>query len=175
MLLLRPLNYLKSIVLCFAFLFSIPQTFSQPAFCASGTEETKDSLLKRFKENFHQKMKAHYDKLVKEKAISESRKMYYLKKYENPEIKVCPNPHSTSQKIVYIEYEKNWWGSLYFTVVKDDKVLKWVPIETYGAVTESVRWDDEKTFFYKDSTHMGTKTQNTCLIQDSSVKCKKTK
>ena len=101
--------------------------------------------------------------------------MRYLKQYENPEIKVCPNPHNTSQKIVYIEYEKDWWGNLYFAVVQARKILKWIKIETYGATTKYVRWNDEGSFFYKDSTHRGTKTQNTCHVQESSVECKKTK
>ena len=157
------------IILCFYLLFLTQEVFSQPSFCASENEETEDSLLIHFKERFNEEMKTHYDSL----SISESEKRSYLKQYENPKIIVCSNSDNVSQKIVYIEYEKNWWGSLYFTVVKKRKILKWIKIETYGAITKSVRWGNTQKFFYEDSTHMGTKTQNTCLIQESSVKCKK--
>ena len=167
----RLTHWLKSAALCLALFFPAEEVLSQPSFCVSGSMETEDSLLKQFKEKFNKEKKAHYDSL----SISESEKARYLKAYENPKIAVCANPHDTSQKIVYIEYEKDWWGNLYFATQKDRKILKWIKIETYGATTKYVRWDDEKNFFYKDSTHMGTKTQNTCLIQGNSVKCKKAK
>lgn len=164
----RP-RWLKSGVLCIPLLFFMPEILSQTSFCVSGNGEAVAALLKQFKEKFHAELKAHYDSL----SLSESEKNRYLEEYKNPDISVCSNPHDTSQKIVYIEYEKNWWGSLYFAIVKDSKILKWIKMETYGATTKYVRWDDKKIFFYEDSTHMGTKTQNTCFIQESSVACKK--
>jgi len=116
-------------------------------------------------------MKTYYDSL----SISKAEKTHYLKKYKNPEIFICANPHNVSQKTVYIEYDKNWWGSFYFAVVQNNKILKWIQIKTYGAIVRHVRWNDEKNFFYEDSTHMGTRTHNTCRIQDSSVNCEKPK
>ena len=164
-------NGFKIALLCFPLLFLTPETLSQPSFCETENVKTEDSLLKQFKEKFNAEIKAHYDSLT----ISESEKARHLKQYESLEITVCPNPHNTSQKIIYIEYEKDWWGSLYFTLVGEGKILKWAKIETYGTITKRVKWNDEKSFFYEDSTHMGTRTHNTCLIQDFSPKCEKPK
>ena len=133
--------------------------------------KTPAPLLETFKEKFNEQLNAHYDNLVKSKSLSKSKKAHFLKQYKNPDITVCPNLLNTSQKIIYIEYEKNWWGNLYFTLVKDNEVLKWIKIPTYGAITTYVRWD-QNSFFYKNSTHMGTKTQNTCVIKKNSIKCK---
>ena len=165
------ISYLKLAFLCSPLLFLTHEALAQSSFCAINNTETEAPLLQKFKENFYHEIKVHYDKLVEKKSISESRAIDAIKKYENPEIKVCPNPHNFSQKIVYIEYEDNWWGSLYFTLVKDGKILKWMKIETYGATTDYVRWNNDGSFFYKDSTHMGTRTHNTCFVRNHSVKC----
>ena len=159
--------YLKLLVLVFSVLFPVHEAPAQQPFCSTKDITTTPLLLQKFNEE----LTAHYDRLVAQKAISEVEKIEELKKHENPEIKVCPNPQNTAQKTVYIEYEKNWWGSLYFVVVKDHDILKWTEIETYGATTKYVQWN-EKGFFYEDSTHMGTKTQNICSIQENSVECK---
>ena len=121
-----------------------------------------------------EEIQAHYDNLVQSSSISKKQKQTYLKQYENLEIKVCSNPQNTSQKIVYIEYEKNWWGKLYFTVVNKEEILRWIQINTHGAITKHVRWN-ENSFFYEDSTHSGTQTQNTCRIRKTSVSCEKLK
>ena len=157
------------------FLFLISPALSEQSFCATMDTTISTSLLGKFKAKFIEEMTAHYDSLVKSHSISQKQKKTELKKYENPEITICPNPQNKSQKIIYIEYEKNWWGSLYFTVVKKDEIVRWTKMNTHGAITKYVRWN-ENSFFYEDSTHSGTKTQNTCRIQKNfSVQCEKLK
>ena len=100
------------------------------------------------------------------------KKINILKNIKIHPLKSTRIPLNKAQKIVYIEYEKNWWGSLYFTIFKDKKILKWIKTDTYGAITTCVKWN-QNNFFYRDSTHMGTKTNNTCLLQKDLVHCKK--
>jgi len=117
-------------------------------------------------------MEDHYDRLVRSNSISLFEKAQQLNRYKNPSIKIYSNPQNQSQKIVYIEYEKNWWGRLYFTLFKESSILKWIPIKTHGATTKCVQWK-KNGFFYEDSTHRGTKTKNTCLFQKETIHCKR--
>ena len=162
--------YFKYIFCCLPFLLFSYEVLSQPV-CNTPDEEVSPSYLKDIKKRFHAKMNDHYSRLVKSGALFEERKNYFLEKYKNSPIKVYSNPSNKSQKIVYIEYEKNWSGMLYFAIFIDKKASTWIKIETYGAITTCVRWKDEKSFFYADSTHMCTRTQTTCLIQNNSVHC----
>lgn len=165
------MKYCKFIVLC----FFIHPVFSEQTFCSSTANmRTSTSLLNKFKGKFMEEMQTHYNNLVQSNSISKKQKQTYLKQYEHLEITVCPNPQSTSQKIVYIEYEKNWWGKLYFTLVNKGEILKWIPIHTHGAITKYIQWS-ENSFFYEDSTHSGTKTRNTCRVQKNSIPCEKVK
>lgn len=169
---LRAIKYF--IFFCMSFFLLVPEVWSHHFTCATEDRETEASVLEIFKKKFHEQLEVHYENLVKSGSISKADKARYLKQYENPDIRVCPNPRDISQKVVYIEYEKDWWGSLYFALVKDGKVSKWMAIETYGAITERVKWEEEG-FFYEESTHRGTKTQNTCLIRENSVECERVK
>ena len=164
---------LKFVVLCILF-FTHP-VFSERSFCSNTANmKTSTSLLNKFKAKFMAEMQAHYDSLVQSQSISQKQKQIYLKQYENLEIKICPNPQNTSQKIIYIEYEKNWWGKIYFTAVKKDEILRWTQINTHGAITQHIQWN-ENSFFYEDFTHSGTKTRNICRVQKKSVSCEKLK
>ena len=166
------INYLKHIILIFPLLLSAHIVLAQQPFCDIKTvEETEPSLLQKFEENSHKELTDYYDKLVRDKMMSEEEKTEELKQYENPEIKVCPNPHNTSQKIVYIEYEKHQRGLLYFTVVEGNNILKWIEIEAYGATIQYVQWD-ETGFFYEDSIPGGTRTQNICSFKENFLDCK---
>ena len=147
---------------------------SQQSFCSNKEAKTAAALIEKFKERFMEEIKAHYTRLADSNSISQKQKRQYLKRYENPEVKVCRNPQNASQKVVYIEYEKNWWGKLYFASVSGNEILSWNPINTHGAFVKSVRWEG-RSFFYEDSTHSGTKTQNTCRIQKNSVPCQRLK
>ena len=163
---------LKFIILCMLF-FANP-VLSKRSFCSAKSMKINSSLLNKFKGKFIEEMRVHYDSLVQSNSISKKQKQIYLKQYENLEVKTCSNPQNTSQKIVYIEYEKNWWGRLYFTAVNKNEILRWTQINTHGAITKYVRWN-ENSFFYEDSTHSGTKTQNNCRVQKKSISCEKLK
>ena len=169
---LKNMKNLKFVILCILF-FTHP-VLSTQSFCTAENMEMNASLLNKFKGKFMEEIQAHYDSLVQSHSMSKKQKQISLKQYENPEIKVCSNPQYKSQKVVYIEYEKNWWGRLYFTAVNKGEILRWNQISTHGAVTQYVRWN-ENSFFYEDSTHSGAKTQNTCQVQKKSVSCKKLK
>ena len=125
-------------------------------------------------------VKADFDKLVilkqvKQKFISGLKGDYKTnKKYQNPEVRIYPNPKNHNEKIIYIEPEKNWWGFLYFATFNGSKLNEWKQIETYGAITTFVEWRNNG-FFYKDSTHSGTKTENFCHVKNGSFKCVRTK
>ena len=169
---LKNMKNLKFIISCM--LFFVHPILSEQSFCANESMKISSSLLNKVKGKFMEEMQAHYNSLVQSKSISQKQKQMYLKQYENLEIKICSNPQNTSQKIVYIEYEKNWWGRLYFTVFNKNEILRWIQINTHGAITKYVRWN-ENSFFYEDSTHSGTKTQNTCRVQKKSIACEKLK
>ena len=147
------------------------ESFSQ-SLCMREDTKISSFHLEEIKKKFRKEMNDHYSHLVKSNSISKSKKNKYLKRYRNPSIKTYSDPLNRLQKIVYIEYDKNWWGSLYFALFRGKEILKWIKIDTYGAITTCVRWD-KKRFFYIDSTHRGTKTKNVCFFQKGSVHCKK--
>lgn len=166
---MKNLKFIVSYMLFFA-----NPVLSEQSFCDTESTKVSSSLLNKFKGKFMEEMRVHYDSLVQSNSISQKQKQIYLKQYENLEIKICSNPQNTSQKIVYVEYEKNWWGRLYFTTVSKNEILRWIQINTHGAITKYVRWN-KNIFFYEDSTHSGTKTQNTCRIHKKSIDCEKLK
>ncbi len=149
---------------------SIP---SEAPLCAAVNTTISPALLDKFRGSFIKEMAAHYDRLLQSNSTSQT-KEEYLKQYENPIIAVCPNPDDISQTAVYIEYEENWWGSLYFATVNKDEILGWNHIHTHGAVVQQIRWK-RGDVFYEDSTHGGAKTRNICRILRNSVSCRKLK
>ena len=61
------ISYLKLALLCSPLLFLTHEVLAHSSFCATNNTETEASLLQKFKENFHQEIRAHYDKLVEKK------------------------------------------------------------------------------------------------------------
>lgn len=99
-------------------------------------------------------------------------------------IKVYSNSKNKWEKVVYLERKKNWWGDLYFFQFKNNEIESWTQIKTYGAITTCVNWKTHEGsfgFFYKDSTHKGTKTENFCTVypeftkDKNPLKCKRIK
>jgi len=165
---------LKYLIFSLPFLTSMHQVLSEQPFCSIANMKINPSLLDKLKEKFITEMDAHYSHLVSSGSISQREKVQALKKYENPSIIVCPNPQDPLQKVVYIEYEKNWWGNLYFVILENNKIFQWSAINTHGAITTHVRWNED-SFFYEDSTHSGTKTQNICHVKQGSILCQRFK
>lgn len=163
---------MKYLVFSLALLVSMNQALAEQSFCSIAGVEVSSSLIDKFKGKFIAEKDAYYSRLVSSNSISQKEKAQALKRYSNPSVRVCSNPQNTLQKVVYVEYEKNWWGNLYFAILENDEILKWNAINTYGAVTEYVRWS-EGGFFYEDSTHSGAKTQNTCHVERGSIRCQK--
>ena len=168
-------SYFKFIFFSFL-LFLNHETLAQPV-CAEPDKTIDPSHIKEIKKNFDIEIEAHYNRLVKKGSFPKFERkkfiqIYYKNYYENKAIEVYSNPRNSSQKIVYIEYDKNWWGSLYFVVFKDKKNLKWTPIPFYGAIIKCVQWD-ENSFFHESSTHQGSKAKGSCSIRKDSIQCEK--
>ena len=165
---------MRPFLLSLIFLFSFDETSSK-SLCSQKDMKVISSHLTQIKQKFHEETNNHFKFDINSLSPEEFKKRPHLKGYKKPSIKVYSNPRNKLQKIVYIEYEKNWWGSLYFTLFKDEKISKWTKIATHGATTICVRWN-EKDFFYEDSTHMGSKTKNTCFLKsETTIHCKRHK
>ena len=156
----------KYFILCIM-LFLSCAVEAKSSLCRSENINTDSTVVSKLKQRFIEEIGTHYNNL----SISRRQKDSYIRRYSNPDITVCTNIHKLNQKVVYIEYDRNWWGNLYFVVIKDKKILTWQKINTHGAITKYIRWRDDKSFFYEDSTHQGSRTRKLCSFQDSFVKC----
>ena len=167
------IRYFKNIFFCFLFLFLGFGTLSQPL-CSKQDKEVNPLYLEEIKKRFHKELDEHYSRLVEAGSLFEVEKDYFLEKYSDPFIEMYSNPLNKSQKVIYIEYDKNWWGSLYFAVFENQQISKWIAISTYETTINCVRWN-KQSFFYQDSTHQGNVTRNTCVFENDSVQCEKEK
>lgn len=170
--LLSLIHYFKYVfVVCFAFLFLSFEVLSIPL-CAKKDKEVSSLFLEEVKKRFHKEMDEHYSRFVETGSLYEVEKEYYLEKYADPFIEVYSNPNNKSQKIVYIEYNKDWWGSLYFVVFKDQQFLQWTEIELFKVTVTCVQWNEED-FFYQHSIYQEAVKKNTCFFKNDSIQCEK--
>ena len=162
------------LVIAFTLLLPIYEILAESP-CFQADREVLSLHLEKIKKNFYEDLNAHYKLDINNLSAAELKKMPHLKRYRKPTIKVFSNPRHQNQKIVYVEYEKNWWGNLYYSLFdKSGKIAKWKKVETHGATTVCIRWKkDGQRFFYEDMTHAGHKTKNICFVQEGTVNCKK--
>lgn len=148
------------------FLFSTKMAFGQSTYdvCTSADKKLNQILLNKMTLRFLQETMAVGFTKESDKG---------LKNFQNMETKIYSNPKDHSEKVVYIEYDKDWWGKLYFAKVEkaSHEIKQWTPIKTYGAIVKCVKWENAKNFLYWDSTHQGTKTKNSCSITGGISSC----
>lgn len=144
------------------------QLFATEPTCSNQDEEIKPAHLEEIKKKFNQEIDDHYNRLFKDKKTSAPKREDFVKTYyksynDKDAIKVYSSLHNESYKVVYIEYDKNWWGSPYFVEIKNDKITIWADATYYGATSYCFWWEQDK-FFYKTSTHMGSKATIRCIL-----------
>ena len=155
--------------------------FATESVCADQDKDIAPAHMREIKKKFDQKIDEHHSRLLQAGKLFPSDrirenfiKTYYKNYRDDGSIEIYTNPNDTSQKVVYIEYERNWGGTPYFTVIKDDKIVKWVDATYYGAISSCFWWGQDG-FFYKTSTRRGSKATIRCRVREESPQCARLK